>query len=220
MRYIIHFFLALLFIFSISSCNQKSEQQKQTVLNENKIVHKEYGKWNTSYDSISVVLELDSISNWKELIQQTENIVCSDSVPKIIIEKKTIKKTIYINNPCWENFDCILIKQKNIIEIVNDSIYKGYDNKYPMDSLAHVIKRDITNYGKNHDLCDQPDKLLFYIDQDKFNSKKFKAILNRLTDVYEEVADNTNIRIIMQKRVPPPPPPTLPVNHDEVKEIE
>jgi hypothetical protein len=121
-------------------------------------------------------------------------------------------KTIYFRNPCWEDFGCILIRQKNVIEIHNDTINKSDEKFYSLDSLESVIKRDFENNGKNPKLSDNPEKLLFYVSYNNLESKKLLKTLNKLTEVYERVTNRTDIKIWLNEKIyfiPPPPPPKM-----------
>ncbi len=122
-----------------------------------------YGKRKTNSDSLGVELELNRFKNWKDVLDRTESIVCNDSLPKITLRTHKKLKTVYFQNPCSKNFGCILIKQKNVIEIHNDTINKSAEHFYPLDSLESVLKKDIENKGKNPRLSDNPEKLLIYV---------------------------------------------------------
>jgi hypothetical protein len=161
-------------------------------------------------DSLGVELKLNQFKNWNKLINQTEIISCNDSLPKITLRTDNEIKTIYLQNPCWKNFGCILIKQRNIIQIHNDTINK-YDDFYPLDSLESVLKRDVENNGKNFDLSDSPEKLLIDISYDKNGIENLPKFLLKLTQTYEKITNNTDINIWLSKRfgdfpIPPPPP--------------
>ncbi len=130
----------ILLILTIIGCQNSDQKEKQ-------LVQKEYGKWNAENDSLGVELEINKFRNWKDLLERTEKIVCNDSLPKITLKTDKELKTIYFRNPCWKNFGCILIKQKNVIEIHNDTINKNDENFYPLDSLESILRRDIENNG-------------------------------------------------------------------------
>ncbi len=196
-------FLFLL-IFTIIGC-QNSDQK------ENRIVKNEYGNLSSQNDSLGVELKLNHFKTWKDLLNRSEKIVCNDSIPKITFNTNKEKKIIYFRNLCWENFGCILIKQKNIIEIHNDTINKSDENFYQLDSLENVIRRDIENNGKNPRLSDNPEKLLFYISYDNFDSKKLVSTLDKLTHAYKQTTNKTDIKIWLNEKFYFPPPPPKPI---------
>ncbi|WP_198913926.1 hypothetical protein [Tenacibaculum finnmarkense] len=199
-------FLTLL-ILTIVGC--KNYEKK-----ENLLFQKEFGKWRKDNDSLSVELNLKEFNNWNELIERAERISCNDSVPKITLKTENILKTIYFQNPCWENFGCILIKEKNVIEIHNNKISKNSGELYSLDSLKNILKRDFENNGKNPSLSDNPEKLLIQISYAKNEFKNFEKTLQKLIETYEEIAKKRNINIWLNEKIeiipltkPPPPIP-------------
>ena len=202
-------------ILAVLNCQnlERTEKKQQLVLID-------YGRWKTQNDTLGVELNLNEFKDFSELLNRTEEVVCNDSLPKLTIRNDQRIKTIYFHNPCWENYGCILIKQKNVIEIHNDSIFKSWELSYPMDSLETVLRKDIENHGKNPELADNPRKLLIYVSYDSLLPDKFNETLDRLTDIYSKVTDGTNINIWLNERIdliPPPPPPEKP---EYVEEIE
>jgi hypothetical protein len=179
-----------------------------------KIIEKDFGLYEN--DSIAIELKLTEFQNWKELLERTEQIVCNDSLPKITIENDSLIKRIYLRNPCWEGLACILIKQKNTIEIHNDTINKADENFYPLDSLPNILRRDIENNGKKPRLSDSPEKLLIYISYDNGGIENLPKTLDKLTQAYERITNKTDINIWLNEKfdIPPPPPPK------EIIEIE
>jgi hypothetical protein len=179
-----------------------------------KIIEKDFGLYEN--DSIAIELKLTEFQNWKELLERTEQIVCNDSLPKITIENDSLIKRIYLRNPCWEGLACILIKQKNTIEIHNDTINKADEIFYPLDSLPNIVRRDIENNGKNTRLSDSPEKLLIYISYGNGGIENLPKTLDKLTQAYERITNKTDINIWLNEKfdIPPPPPPK------EIIEIE
>lgn len=213
MRTYIQISSLILLIITIIGC-QNSDRK------ENQLVQKEYGNWNAGNDSLGVELELDGFKTWKELLNRTERIACNDSTPKITLKTAKEIKTIYFRNPCWENFGCILIRQRNTIEIHNDTINKSDENFYPLDSLKSVLKRDFENNGKNPKFSDNPEKLLIYISYDHFEAKKLIKTIDKLTRAYEQITNRTDIKIwLNEKFYFPPPPPPMPTETEEIQLI-
>ncbi|GGG60527.1 hypothetical protein [Bizionia arctica] len=201
----------ILLILTIIGCQNSDRKEKP-------LAQKEFGKWKTENESLGVELEINRFNKWNDLLERTEKIVCNDSLPKITFTTEKELKTIYFRNPCWEDFACILIKQKNVIEIHNDTINKNDENFFPLDSLESVLKRDIENNGENPRLSDNPEKLLIYISYDnKHGFKELPNTLNQLTETYNRITNKTDIKIWLNEKIyfiPPPPPPK------ELNEIE
>ena len=167
----------ILIIIGMTGCQRVEEK-------ETPIVVKDYGKWEYISDSLSVELHLENFKSYKELVERTERIKCNDSFPKLILSKGNEMKTIYFQNFCYENYTCVLIKQRNTIQIYKDSVIKN-DLFYHMDSLAGILKKDLENYGKELFLCDAPDKLIIYISYDGNGLEKLPRTIDKLTEVYE-----------------------------------
>ena len=202
MRYPIQILLPFLITFIIVGC-QNSDQKGRH------IVQKEYGKWNLENDSLGVKLEISRFTEWSDLLKRTEEIVCNDSVPKIILKRDKELKTIYLQNPCWEGLACILIKERNTIKIHNDSVSKYGEQMYILDSLDNFLKRDFENNGKNPILSDSPDKLLIYVSYDN-GFEKLPHTLDKLTTSFEKNYGKMDINIWLDEKlmiIPPPPPP-------------
>ena len=171
---------------------------KKTVVKEAQIVHKKYGKWEYISDSLSVELQIENFKNYKELVERVERIKCNDSFPKLVLRKGDEIKSIYFQNFCYENYRCVLIKQRNTIQIYKDSIIKN-DLFYPMDSLVSILKKDLENFGKVESLCDNPEKLFIYISLNKNWSEKLPYAIDKLTEAYDEVSNNRGINIILEE---------------------
>nr|WP_321246988.1 hypothetical protein [uncultured Psychroserpens sp.] len=169
-----------------------------------------FGNQDIIIDNLGVELNLNQFNDFKELLSRVEDITCNDSIPKITLDVENEIRTVYFSNPCWENFLCILIKERNVIEIENDSINKSDRDFFGLDSLNFALKRDIDNNGKNPRLARTPEKLMINISVD---GKKWKEKLVRnlelLTSTYTNITGNTNLTIVLVNpiKVPPPPPP-------------
>lgn len=209
-------FLSML-LFSFVSCEQPKTVSKQEAV---QVIEKDFGLHSTDNDSMSVELQLDTFENFDALIQRTEVIVCHDSLPRLTFQDSTHIKRIYFRNPCLTNVGCILIKQKNIIIIHNDTINKQDENFYPLDSLQTVLQRDLENNGKNPDLCDSPEKLLIYISYDENGLKKLPNTLKKLIQAYEAITDDTDLKVWLYERIEIPPPPPIPKEPEEIELIE
>lgn len=203
MRANIKISLLILLILTIIGCQYSDKKGKH-------LVQKEFGKWKGENDSLGVELNIDRFLKWNDLLARTEKIVCNDSLPKITLKTDKELKTIYFQNPCLEDLTCILIRQKNVIEIHNDTINKNNENFYPLDSLESVLRKDIANNGNNPKLSDNPENLLIYISYDnKTGFKNLPSTLNQLTETYNRITNKTDIKIWLNGKisfVPPPPP--------------
>ncbi len=188
-------YLTFIFALIITSCQKK-------------IATKDFGKQNRN-DRLYVDLDIKKFKSFTKLIERTEEIVCNDSFPKITITKNNIKKFIYLHNPCWRKFACIHIRQRNVIEINNDSVIKQ-NKRYDIKSLESVLKRDYFNNGINPELSDNPNKLLIKVSIDSIKMNELSKTLDLLTDTYESISNKKDIKIWLEQYytlIPPPPPP-------------
>ncbi|MBT7850579.1 MAG: hypothetical protein HN714_03530 [Formosa sp.] len=184
------------------------------------IVEKDFCLLGKENDSIAVELNLSEFNDWKKILERTEQIVCNDSLPKVTLKNDSVIKRVYLRNPCWEGLACILVKQKNVIEIHNDTINKADENFYPLDSLPHILKRDLENNGKKPRLSDNPEKLLICISYDKNGIEKLPNTLSKLTTSFEQVTNKKDLKIWLNEKIDIPPPPTPPKEPVEIELIE
>ena len=199
--------ILILLLAGVVSC-KNSEQKNQ------QIIPKEYGLLDGQSDSISVELQPANFKTWKDLIKRTEEIACNDSLPKITLKKDKEVKIVYLQNPCWDNFLCILIKQKNTLQIVNDSITKTRSSFSPIDSLESTLRKDLENKGRNPILADSPKKYLIQITYFDNGPAKLPLTLDILTNSYSRVTnEHKELKIWLnpyEKYIIPPPPPPPP----------
>ena len=205
------FIIPILVIFGCQNTEQKPK----------KIIERNFGLFQNESDSIAVELKLTEYTEWRSLLEKTEEIACNDSIPKITFENDSIIKRVYLRNPCWENFGCILIKQRNTIQIHNDTISKADRFFYPLDSLASVLKKDFNNNGKIPSWSRNPEKLLIFLSYDNDKISLFPKTLYKVVNEYEKLTDSVVLKIWLNEKmdVPPPPPPP-PKEPAEIELIE
>ncbi len=162
---------------------------------EPKLIHKEYGKWDASYDSLGVELELSQFKNFEDLLKRTEIIDCNDSVPKIILKTDLELKTIYFRSPCM-NVGCY--DKRNVIIIHDDTISIPNEFYYPMDSLEDLLKRNIENNGKNEYLSVSPNKLVIFISYNNDGLEKLPITLYKIVQAYEKITNKTDVKIVLE----------------------
>jgi antitoxin component YwqK of YwqJK toxin-antitoxin module len=207
--------------FLVYSCKPKSIKEIKVENQKGKKI-KTYGLYFPEQDSISVNLNLDEYKTFEELLERFKQISCSDRIPKITIENDSIIRKIYFASFC-DKYTTPIIKNKNVIEIYDDKIYRGYESKLlPLDSANNYIEKNLKNFGKIDFLSESPDKLFFIIRyESKSKLNKLEGNLLKLTKVFDKVGGNNRLNVlIMQIESPPPPPPPTPsvieVVEDEV----
>ena len=108
------------------------------------------------------------------------------------------------------------IKEKNVLEIVDDSIYISL-SKYPLTQLRKYLKRHYENNGKSEYLSDSYKRAFIKLVLDpKDNSEKLKSNLLDIIQVYNQTnienKDSIYLNIMLDypldldfSRIPPPP---------------
>ena len=170
---------------------------------------KVYGAYLTTVKKNSEVeLKLSSFKHFEKLITRIDDLVCNDSIPQISIQKNDIHKVINLRNICFNNYACVLIKQRNVIEIHNDTIFKQ-NKPYPLNDLISSIQRDYLNNGKLADHCSDPEKFLIQISYDD-TFDNLEEVLYLITEAYDSIQPEVSLKIWLVNRVeeiiPPPPP--------------
>ena len=200
----------ILLVLTIIGCGNIDKKEKGSKEKETYLIQMEFGNLASENSSLGVELKTNQFDNWFDLVERTGKIVCNDSLPKITLTLDNKIKTIYLRNPCWEDDSSKIIKQKNVIEIHNNKIFKNKKSIFPIDSLKSVLKRDIENNGGNPILSENSEKLLVFISYDKNNGfKNLSSTLNQLTETYYGVTNNTDIKIWLTDKEyfnPPPRP--------------
>ena len=204
-------FIALIFLIGYSCKKETSSKQSKTI--------KTYGLLFNERDSVSVNLNLDNYKTFGELLGRADQIGCTDRIPKITLKGAEEIRKIYFIPTCDKKKEHPIIKQRNIIQIVDDKVYTYFDNQYyALDSLKSITARNIKNYGKIETLSDSPEELFFSIEYGlDANPVRLKNTLLQLTKVFDEVGGKTNLRIILNGHIPPPPPPPPAPKRVEIK---
>jgi hypothetical protein len=206
--------------FLVYSCKPKSIKEIKVENQKGKKI-KTYGLYFPEQDSISVNLNLDEYKTFEELLERFKQISCSDRIPKITIENDSIIRKIYFASFC-DKYTTPIIKNKNVIEIYDDKIYRGYESKLlPLDSANNYIEKNLKNFGKIDFLSESPDKLFFIIRyESKSKLNKLEGSLLKLTKVFDKVGGNNRLNVlIMQIESPTPPPPPPPPPTPSVIEV-
>ncbi|QHI36309.1 hypothetical protein IMCC3317_16710 [Kordia antarctica] len=162
--------------------------QKQKVV-------KKYGNYQTGKENREVLLTLSSFKQYEMLLNRIDNLTYSDSIPQISIKKENIQKVINLHNSSPESLERILHKQKNIIKIHNDSVYK-FSVPYTLDSLKNIMQRNYLNKGKLDRYCSNPEKLLIQISyNDTFDN--LEEVLHLVTESYDSIQPKVSLKICL-----------------------
>ena len=104
-------------------------------------------------------------------------------------------------------------KQKNIIGISKDSIYK-MDKYYQIDNLEKILETDLINFGYNPKFADNPKWLrIQFLHPEKESISDLENNLLRVFNIYNNVnsqhKDSLELNIEFKKFVSLKPPPDL-----------
>ena len=173
--------LITILLIVIAGC--KNEKQKDN--GTNLVV-----KVESNNEDNAVALRFAEFDNYTSLLKRVDEIVCNDSVPVVKIR---INDTAYIHKvstPCWDKIGDILIKQKNVLIVHDDSIEKRFTNpwmykKYELSKLGSVLEKDISNNGKDQNWSESPAKHILSISVSDDSVNKLQPIFLELSRTYE-----------------------------------
>ncbi len=155
-------------------------------------------------DTVSVAFSLDTLEmNFKEFVHQCYAL--DEQQKQTIVELvdgdtlKKIKIQVVGNG---------LLYEKNILHIMNDSIYK--DKNYPMSDLTKIMKRHYLNKGQIEGYATSADRAIVLItlknDQDIKDLNKYLLNTTKAFDeMNTENKDSLRLNILIEDLVPPPP---------------
>jgi hypothetical protein len=205
-------FCVLLSVAAIYSCNDKvdssnlkngnpsNEIVKDTLVFGSPIV---FGKIQVGLKD-EVEIEIDKFKTFEQLSNRIEQIVCNDSLPFFKIESDSTYKIIYTINPCWDLYACILIYQRNVMIVSNDSVITYFDSIQPMDNLATLLKTQIQNFGQSEFHAESFKKLIFTIEENSLIGQSLRDRLDKLTTVYFNVTNRTDLHLRIDMPIEPP----------------
>lgn len=185
--------LFIIAILSLSCKNNESVKEPNSKL---------YG-CNLGNDSI-VLLRISNFMNFQELYDEVEQISCSGAVAGVELENDGVSSILTFSNPCWENYGCILIRRRNVFEVIDDSI--NFEKTYPIDSLNSLLKKHYENQGMLPYYSDHPDKVIVSIKYETNKLEKLPSLLNKLIVAYERIENSKCLNVWFDGKPPPPPP--------------
>ena len=213
-------YLITILLIVIAGCKNEKQQDKSTNLVE---------KVESNNEDNTVTLQFTEFDNYPSLLKRVDEIVCNYSVPVVKIK---INDTAYIHKvstPCWDRIGDILIKQKNVLNVHDDSIEKRFTNpwmckKFELSKLGFVLEKDISNNGISENWSESPAKHILSISVSDDSVNKLQPIFLELSRAYERNFTNSDIRIWLTDYVPyfepPPPPPEGPEDIEEIEFVE
>ncbi len=119
---------------------------------------KEYGFKQIDADSISVSIRISEFDNYENLLDRLKEIVCFDSIPKIVLETENKIRNIYPIEYC--EIPMFHPRFRNTFFIQMDSFIKN-ERKVEISELSTLMKQNFENMGVKEGFADSPEKVLF-----------------------------------------------------------
>jgi len=205
-----YIFISLLILFS--SCKEENlvESKKKSFYYQNSDCYDD--------DSNKVLLELEEIKSYAELMNRMDSIACIDKFTVIKYQNESSVFHLIPSHKCPNHMIVCCYKARNRLKFTNDSIYSLF-NSHPMDSLDSMVKKHLLNNGVEYHYSSSPRWAFFQIEMDSLITiEKLSTILIGISESFNEVNSNygdslsLSIRIGVEKikeiRPPPPPPKT------------
>jgi hypothetical protein len=177
----------LIIILLLASCgNQKKEL-------------KEYGFKQENADSLNVSVRISDFDNYENLIDRLKQIICYDSIPKIVLETNNKIRNIYPIEYC--EIPMFHPRFRNTFFIQKDSIIKN-ERKVEFSELRKLMKQNFENMGENADFAESPEKVLFIFEF--YENKGVEGIekyLEIITKSYDSLETKYELKIIFWPKI-------------------
>ena len=183
-------YLVLVLLFT--SC----EEGKKTIKN--------YGYLISESKNLNVTLRLSEFKNFGLFTDRISEIICNDSIPKVVVENKNLIKNIYPVDDC--NPAPFNPKSKHYITFRSGTAYR-YRSENEIDSLDYILKNNFAYYQTSNK-SENPDVYFAIIESER--SEKTNGIENlllNLTNEFDELDTKLNLNIAFWNIPPLPPPP-------------
>lgn len=176
-------------------------------------VQKEYGFYTGSENQRKVTLDIGDYPTFRVLHSRAEKLACNDSIPQIVYNSGDHFKKISLNAICWEKFACVLIPERNIIQVTKDSVFKTAD-VLPIEDLFAIMDKDYHNYGKDPMYSESPDRIGINIIYESMETTEgLLNLLDQITANFDALNLNVPLNISLCEKLaiiaPPPPPRSL-----------
>lgn len=178
-----------------------------TSCKEGKKTIKNYGYLKSEPQKLNVTLKISEFKNFGLFIDRISEIICNDSIPKIVIKNKNLIKNIYPVDDC--NPAPFNPKSKHYITLQNGNAYRFRSEKeIKIDSLDYILKNDFAYY-RTSNKSENPDAYYTIIESQR-NEKTngIENLLLNITNEFDELDTKLNLNISFWNIPPLPPPPS------------
>ena len=169
------------------------------------------------YDEKSnrVMIRLKDYKNYKDFVSKLDNLACSEATPVIRYQNEDSMFNLIPIHLCPSDLIINHYRERNRIRITKDSIYARF-KPYEIDSLSHIVKRHLTNRGKEPRFSDSPAQAFFSIEQDKsMTLERLEELLIIISESFNQVNKDEggglklSIQVAEPAFIPVPPPPPI-----------
>lgn len=177
----------LIIILLLASCRDKKKEIK------------EYGFKQIDADSLSVSIRISEFDNYENFLDRLKEIVCFDSIPKIVLETENKIRNIYPIEYC--EIPMFHPRFRNTFFIQMDSIIKN-ERKVEISELSTLMKQNFENMGVKEGFADSPEKVLFifeyYEDKGVGGIEKY---LKAITESYDYIKSENELKIAFWPKI-------------------
>ncbi|BDD04543.1 hypothetical protein [Aureibacter tunicatorum] len=144
--------------------------------------------------SFNQKFDIEEFESYDQFVDSVDAYFCKHIIPSPQIyfdhngTKKKIRAAYSFQDPCSE-FDCILIRERNIFHINDDSI-KISDQKWHLDQLDSIFTLNYYNNGVKPEFSDSHKIMLICIKNSNQSIKKLNDQINKIMNAYEKTTSN------------------------------
>ncbi len=189
----LNFVKYLIFLMFLASCGKQEKEIR------------DYGFPKKEKDSLRTSIKLSEFQNYGILIDRIQEIICNDSIPKIVIEKKYLIRNIYPIVYC----EAISInpKGRHYVSFKKGKAYKdNYSKEIKTDSLTRILKKEFAYYQTSNE-SNNPNSYVIIIESNRNeNVAGIEQFLTDLTLEFDRLNTELELNIAFWEDVPVMPP--------------
>lgn len=185
----LNYFKYLIFFLLLVSC---LKQEKEI---------RDYGFPKMEKDSLRTSIKLSEFQNYGILIDRIQEIICNDSIPRIVIEKKYLTRNIYPIVYCEATN--VNPEGRHYVSFKNGKAYKdNFSKEIKTDSLTRILKKEFAYYRISNK-SNNPDSYVIIIESNRNeNVAGIGQFLTDLTLEYDRLNTELELNIAFWEDAP------------------